>query len=58
MRRRLALTVAILLVTGVAVSGNTVSDEDKQGITAAALGYMDGALDSDAARVAEAVHPE
>ena len=58
MRRRLALTVAILLVTGVAVSGNTVSDEDKQGITAAALGYMDGALDSDAARVAEATHPE
>ena len=27
-------------------------------ITTAALGYMDGALDSDAGRVAEATHPE
>lgn len=58
MTRPLALTIAVLLVAGIAVAGSTISDEDKQGITAAALGYMDGALDSDAERVAEATHPE
>jgi len=58
MKKRLALTVAALLATGVAVSGSTIPDEQRQGITEAALGYMDGALDSNAARVAEACHPE
>lgn len=59
MSRMTALAIAAFLVTGTAaMAGSTIPDEDKQGITAAALGYMDGALDSDAARVAEAVHPE
>ena len=58
MSRRIPLVIALALVAGVAVSGNAIPDQDKQGITAAALGYMDGALDSDAARVGEAVHPE
>ena len=58
MKQRFVMTLTICLVAGVAVSGGAISDEDKQGITAAALGYMDGALDSDAGRVAEAVHPE
>lgn len=58
MRKTVSFVIGAILLAGAAWSGSPVPEEDRKGIMAAALGYMDGALDSDATRVGAAVHTE
>ena len=51
-----AVTLAIMAVPLTAQSG-TNNDADRQGVIAAALDYMEGALNADAARMERGVHP-
>ena len=51
-----AATLAITAVPLAAQSG-TNNDADRQGVIAAALDYMEGALNADAARMERGVHP-
>jgi hypothetical protein len=57
MKRALLVTIVILLA-GLVWAQAAEPDTEEKGITGAALGYMDGALDGDATRIARAVHPE
>lgn len=53
-----ATAACALLLAGIAAAETAAPDQVRKRITEAALGYMDGALDSDADRVARATHPE
>ncbi len=59
-KRNLKPLVVLLLVSVSVVAAQTtdVSIADKEAITAIAFDYMDGALDGDAVRLENAIHPE
>jgi len=53
----MALVVTVAVAPAVAQNGLT-SDPEEEAVVAAALDYMEGALNADADRMARGVHPE